>query len=55
MELNLKGRIAIVTGASRGIGAAIAGGLATEGVDVALFSRKPADCGSLAGEPVGEL
>lgn len=52
MEFNLKGRKAIVTGASRGIGAAIALGLAEEGVDVALLSRKPADCEALAAEIV---
>lgn len=50
MELNLKGRKAIVTGASRGIGAAIARGLAEEGVDVALFSRDPSQCSDLARE-----
>ena len=34
MELNLKGKKAIVTGSSRGLGAGIAGILAREGVDV---------------------
>jgi NAD(P)-dependent dehydrogenase (short-subunit alcohol dehydrogenase family) len=50
MDLQLKGRKAIVTGASRGIGAAIANGLAAEGVDVALFSRDPSQCAALATE-----
>jgi len=50
MDMNLKGRKAIITGASRGIGAAIAKGLAEEGVDVALFSRDPSLCTDLAKE-----
>jgi NAD(P)-dependent dehydrogenase (short-subunit alcohol dehydrogenase family) len=39
MNLDLKGKIAIVTGGSRGIGKAIASQLAQEGVDIALVAR----------------
>jgi 3-oxoacyl-[acyl-carrier protein] reductase len=43
MDLNLKGKRALITGASRGLGFATARGLAMEGVDVAINSRKAAD------------
>ncbi len=39
MDLGLKGRKAIVTGGTRGIGRAIANRLATEGADVAICAR----------------
>src|SRR2546426_10921155 len=39
MELGLKGRNAVVTGGSRGIGKSIARGLANEGVNVVLLAR----------------
>jgi len=39
VELNLKGRRALITGATRGIGRAIAFGFAGEGADVAICAR----------------
>ena len=39
MELGLKGRVAVISGGSRGIGKAIACGLAAEGVHVMLLAR----------------
>src|SRR5260370_19876497 len=50
MDLNLKGRTAFITGASRGIGKAIAVALAAEGVHLALFGRDIARCEALARE-----
>ena len=41
MELNLKGKKAIVTGSSRGLGAGISGILAREGVDVLINYAHP--------------
>ena len=39
MDLGLKGKKAIITGGSKGIGLASAHALADEGVDVAICSR----------------
>src|SRR5512145_2019661 len=41
MDLGLRGRRFVATGASRGIGRAIADTLAAEGADVAIFARGP--------------
>jgi 3-oxoacyl-[acyl-carrier protein] reductase len=40
MDLQLSGKTALVTGASRGIGRAIALGLAREGVKIAIAARR---------------
>jgi len=50
MDLQLSGKRAIVTGASRGIGKAIALALANEGVDVALVARSPDALNATAAE-----
>ena len=42
MELGLKGKVAMVAGASRGLGFAVARGLAAEGVKVSMSSRDAA-------------
>jgi 3-oxoacyl-[acyl-carrier protein] reductase len=42
---NLEGKVAFLTGASRGIGAAVARGLAARGVRLGLASRSGADLG----------
>ena len=43
MDLQLRGRKAIITGATKGIGLSIARLLADEGVDVAICARTAAD------------
>lgn len=50
MDLGLKGRTAFVTGASRGIGKAIATALAAEGVHLGLFGRDLTRCHAVASE-----
>ena len=47
-RFDLSGKVALVAGASRGIGAAIAHGLAEHGATVICTSRKRADCEKVA-------
>jgi 3-oxoacyl-[acyl-carrier protein] reductase len=48
VDLGLKGKVAIVAGASRGLGRAIAEGLAAEGAHVTLCSRSAETVGTTA-------
>jgi len=49
-DLQFDGKIAVVTGASRGIGEAIARALAVRGAHVFISSRKQESCESVAGD-----
>src|SRR6476661_8511917 len=53
-ELRLDGKVALVTGASRGIGRAIAGAMADAGASVMLSSRKADDLDAAVAEIGGE-
>ena len=50
MEFSLKDKVALITGASRGIGEATAIGLAQAGADLAIVSRKLPDLEKVAEE-----
>ena len=50
MDLELTGKVAVITGASRGVGKAIARELAKEGVDVAVCARHREELEATAGE-----
>jgi 3-oxoacyl-[acyl-carrier protein] reductase len=50
MDLKLKGKTALVTGASQGIGRAIAAGLAAEGVTICIAARRTPLLEALAAE-----
>ena len=54
MDLGLRGRKALVTGASKGIGQACAEILAEEGCDVVLVSRTDADLDKVRAKIAGE-
>src|SRR5579872_2721747 len=54
MELGLRGKKALITGASKGIGRACAEALAEEGCDVALVSRTAADLEKARAEIAGK-
>src|SRR3954452_6208615 len=49
-RFDLTGKVAVVTGGSRGIGRAVAEGLATAGADVVIASRKADACERAASE-----
>jgi NAD(P)-dependent dehydrogenase (short-subunit alcohol dehydrogenase family) len=53
-RFDLSGKVALVAGASRGIGAAIAHGLAEQGAFVVCSSRKIDDCQKVADEIIAK-
>jgi NAD(P)-dependent dehydrogenase (short-subunit alcohol dehydrogenase family) len=55
MQIDLDGRVALVTGASRGIGRAIATALSAAGAEVMISSRKQDALDEAAGTMAGEV
>ncbi len=57
MDLGLKGKVAIVTGGSRGIGRAAAAALLKEGATVLISSKRPGSVGAAVEElrPLGRV
>ena len=47
-QFNLSGKVAIITGSSKGIGKAIAKGLAEQGAQVVISSRNQEACNEVA-------
>src|SRR6266849_4864642 len=54
MDLGLRGRKALITGASKGIGRACAAVLAEEGCDIVLVSRTSGDLEAVRAKIAGE-
>ena len=50
MDLGIKGKVALVAASSKGIGKAIAFGLADEGVNLSIFSRSKDEIERTASE-----
>jgi NAD(P)-dependent dehydrogenase (short-subunit alcohol dehydrogenase family) len=55
MEISLDGKVALVTGASKGIGKAIASSLAASGAKVMINSRKQDQLEAARAEMTGEV